>query len=141
MGRNTTFTEKTARAICERLADGEYLRVICREDGMPSWRTVYDWIETRPDFAARIARARDMGADAIAEETLEIIDTEPERIATEHGLKIDPAFVQHQKNRVDQRMKLLSKWNPRYAEKVEHQHAGKGGGPIQMQFSATDAAL
>lgn len=142
MGRKTTYSERTARTICERLADGEPLRQICRDDNMPAWRTVYDWIESVPEFAARIARARAMGFDAIAEDTLEIIDQEPERQATEHGTKVDPGAVQHQKNRVEQRMKLLSKWDPkRFGDKIDHQHTGANGGPIQMQFSATDAAL
>lgn len=141
MGRKTTYTEKAARLICERLADGEYLRVICRDDGMPSWRTVYDWVQINKEFAARIARARDMGADAIAEETLEIIDVAPERLSKENGGRIDPAFVQWQKNRVDQRMKLLAKWNPRYADKVQQEHTGKGGGPIRMSFASGDADL
>lgn len=142
MGRKTTYTEKTARAICERLADGEPLRQICRDDDMPSWRTVYDWQEARPEFAARIARARTMGFDAIAEDTLEIIDAAPERQATEHGTKIDPGAVQHQKNRVEQRMKLLSKWDPkRFGDKITQEHTGEGGGPLQVVFAASDAAL
>lgn len=141
MGRKTTYTEKIARAICDRLSEGEYLRVICRDEGMPSWRTVYDWVLTNAEFATRIARARDMGADAIAEETLEIIDEDPERLSKEHGSRIDPAFIQWQKNRVDQRMKLLSKWNPRYADKVQQEHVGKGGGAIAMTFTTADADL
>lgn len=142
MGRKTTFTEKTARAICERIAEGEPLREICREENMPSWRTVYDWITAHPDFATRFAHARDLGGDAIAEETLEIIDEEPERIQTEHGLRIDPAHVQWTKNRVEQRMKLLSKWHPKkYGDSIRQELTGAGGGPLQMQFSATDADL
>ena len=34
---------------------------------MPAWRTVYDWIRAHPDFATRIAHARELGFDAIAD--------------------------------------------------------------------------
>ena len=74
MGRKSTYTVAVADEICHRIAEGEPLRQICREDGMPAWRTVYDWIVAEPDFAARIAHARDLGYDAIAEDTLKIAD-------------------------------------------------------------------
>lgn len=84
---------------------------------MPSWSTVYQWINTDPDFAKRIAHARTLGHDAIAEETVEIIDTPPER--GPDG-KVDPGYVQWQKNRAYQRMQLLAKWSPKkYGEKIE----------------------
>jgi hypothetical protein len=146
MGRKTTFTEKTARAICERLADGEPLRQICRDDNMPAWRTVYDWIESVPEFAARIARARAMGFDAIAEEALEIANTPVmgETVETSaDGKKVKREdMLGHRKLQIETRLKLLAKWDPkRFGDKVTNEHTGANGGPIQMQFSATDAAL
>ena len=80
------------------------------------------------DFAERFARARDVGQDLIAEGTLELIDAEPQRIITEGGNgRIDPGWVQNQRNRVEQRMKLLMVWNPRkYGNKVDVTSAGKG---------------
>lgn len=112
MGRVTTYTEKIANQICARISEGEPLRVICREKGMPAWRTVYGWMESNPDFAARFAHARELGFDAIAEDTIEMIDEQPERTETQFGSKVDPGHVQWQKNRVEQRLKLLAKWSP-----------------------------
>jgi hypothetical protein len=109
-----------ADEICQRLSDGEPLRQICRDEHMPAWRTVYAWIAADSELAARIAHARDLGGDAIAEDTLKIMDEEPERTPTEHGSKVDTGYVQWQKNRVEQRMKLLAKWNPKkYGERVQ----------------------
>jgi len=119
MGRHSTYREEIAEQICARLAEGEFLRVITRDEGMPNWRTVYDWMESNPDFAARVARARRMGFDAIAEETVSMIDETPERTSTQFGDKIDVGFVQWKKNQIDQRMRLLSKWDPkRYGDKL-----------------------
>lgn len=116
-----TYTRELADEICERISHGETLRAICREKGKPSWQRVYEWIDADIDgFAGRIERARVKGYDAIAEETVSILDEPPERINTEHGDKVDPGYVQWQKNRAEQRLKLLAKWHPKkYGDKQE----------------------
>lgn len=120
------------RSICEQISVGTPLQEICRQKGMPAWRTVYDWMAADDDFAANIARARDLGADAIAEETLAIVDSEPER---GNDGKIDSAWVAHQKLRAEHRLKLLAKWNPKkYGEKVQAEHTGANGGAITQSI-------
>ena len=124
--------EKPDPKICDEiiawLEDGRTLREFCRQKGKPSFSSVYRWIEKDEDFAERFARARDVGQDLIAEGTLELIDAEPQRIVTDGGNgRIDPGWVQNQRNRVEQRMKLLMVWNPRkYGNKVDVTSAGKG---------------
>lgn len=125
-GRQSTYTDEVAKLICERLETGEPLLQILRDAGMPAPRTVYDWIDAHPDFAARFARARDIGFDAIAEDTMAIVDQIPERTLTEHGDKVDPGHVAWLKNRAEQRLKLLAKWSPkRYGDKQQIEHSGK----------------
>lgn len=117
--KSSTFTQDIADEICIRLSEGEPLRQICRDDNMPAWRTVYDWKDAHPEFAAHFTRAREMGFDALAEETILMLDEKPDRCETQFGDKVDPGHVQWQKNRVEQRMKLLAKWDPkRYGEKL-----------------------
>ena len=48
---------------------------------MPALRTVHDWREKDAEFAERFTRARDAGADAIADAVLEIADEMPHRAA------------------------------------------------------------
>lgn len=130
---HTTYTQKIADEICERLSDGEPLRQICRDSHMPAWRTVYDWIKADAEFAARIAQARDAGFDAIAEDTIQMIDEVPERTETKFGDKVDVGHVQWQKNRVEQRLKLLAKWSPKkYGERLATELTGADGGPVQI---------
>lgn len=118
-GRTSTFTQAIADEICERISDGEPLRQICRDPHMPVWRTVYLWRAAHPEFDSAIARARVPGFDAIAEETLEIIDTFPMMADSEGGSRIDTGHVTWLKNRVEQRMKLLAKWDPsRFGDKL-----------------------
>jgi hypothetical protein len=106
--------------ICELLRMGTVLTAICRAPGMPARRTVYDWLAGSTEAAAQFAQARDIGFDAIADDTVAIVDEKPERGRLDG--KVDAGFVQWQKLRVEQRLKLLSKWSPkRYGEllKVE----------------------
>jgi len=117
--------EKVKDEILERVALGTPLRQICREERMPSWSTVYDWIHKDPLFAARFARAREMGCDAIAEETLEIADDGRndfmEKLGEDEaaGYRINGEHIQRSRLRVETRLKLLAKWAPRkYGEKV-----------------------
>ena len=120
MARPSKRSPQVEDEICRRLSEGETLRAICRDEGMPPWRSVYDWIAQDEGFAARFARAREVGADAIAEETLDILDEPPERTNTEHGDKVDSGYVAWQKNRAEQRLKLLAKWFPKkYGDKQE----------------------
>lgn len=128
MGRPSKFTEALVDEICERLSNGETLRSICRDEHIPHWNTVYQWMADDATISVRIARARDLGADAIAEGTVEIIDQEPER--DQYG-KIDPGWVAHQKLRAEHRLKLLAKWQPKkYGDKITQELTGANGGPI-----------
>lgn len=123
------------RAICEKIAEGTPLREICRQPGMPAWRTVYDWAGADEAFAAAIAHAREMGHEAIAEETVEMVDAEPER--GPDG-KVDPGWVAHTKLRVEHRLKLLAKWSPKkYGDKLVNEHTGANGGAIQVHSTVT----
>lgn len=144
-GRPSKFTDELFQRICERIADGEPLRQICRDEGMPSYRAVYSWIDadnklledekTRDkalNLSSRFARARDDGHDAIAEECLRIADTPLEGIETEEsetGKKIKRGdMLGHRKLQIETRLKLLAKWNPKkYGEKVEVSGPGEKG--------------
>lgn len=121
MGRSSQYTKKKADEICNRIAEGEPLRVICRDQHMPAWRTVYDWISNNEEFAARIARARELGFDAIAEETLEIADeTSRDTLSNDHGDYCNHEWVSRSKLRVETRLKLLAKWSPKkYGDRIQ----------------------
>lgn len=126
-------TPAVCAEIVERLSQGEPLRQICRDEHMPGWRVVYDWIRDDEKFAAHIAHARELGFDAIAEDTIEIADDARndwmERLDKEDvpvGYQLNGDHVQRSKLRIETRLKLLAKWSPKkYGERTQHEHSGK----------------
>lgn len=75
-GRPTKFTPKLADIICARIADGESLRSICRDDTMPSKSTVMAWLadDAHQEFRTKYALAREIQADGFVDEMVEIAD-------------------------------------------------------------------
>ncbi len=78
LGRPTSFTADCADAICARVMDGAILADICRDADMPDRRTVYRWFKAHDDFRLMYAHAREARADMIADEVINIADTEPD---------------------------------------------------------------
>ncbi len=112
---------------------------------MPAVRTVSDWKLKHEDFSADFARAREEGFDALAAQCLEIADeTSHDTIMVGSGDNEREAanteWISRSKLRVETRLKLLAKWDPkRYGEKL-----AVGGAddlpPIQSQ-NLTDTQL
>lgn len=144
-GRPSKFTQEIADEICARLSKGEPLAQICRDEHMPSVSAVSVWKTEREEFSAAIARAREEGFDAIAAESLSIVDTVPERCATAEGDKVDSGHVAWLKNRAEQRLKLLAKWDPkRYGERLAiggHEDMPPLSGLSEEELSARIAKL
>lgn len=94
-------------------------------------------VDNTEGFAAQYARARELQADVLAEEIIDIADEDPAvRLETQRNggetMVIDSAAVAHQRLRVDARKWFASKVAPkRYGDKLDVEHSGHGGGPIQ----------
>jgi len=101
-------------AICARLATGEPHTVILRDLGLKV-RTVNDWRKADPDIAAQFDEARELGYDAIAAECLEIADDgSRDYMTTADGREVpDHDHISRSKLRIETRLKLLAKWDPR----------------------------
>lgn len=115
--------------ICERLSKGEALAVICRDIGI-SRRTVNYWREQDKEIAERFDAARDEGFDILAAECLQIADTtqQGEEIVEKNGHREvhHGDMLGHRKLRIETRLKLLSKWDPRrYGDKIQQEISGE----------------
>lgn len=131
MGRPSDYTPEIASEICGRLIEGESLRAICRDDGMPHAATVCRWLGEHEAFREQYARAREAQADILFDEILHIADTPQDGVKTkvlpdgtvesQHGDMID-----HRRLQVDSRKWMLGKMQPRkYGDKQTLEHTGK----------------
>ena len=128
-GRPTKFTRELLDEIGARLETGEPLTWICKDEHMPDARTVHRWGEDDNEVSSFIARARDIGFDAIAEDALKIADNgENDTYVDPDGNKrVDADVIQRSKLRVETRLKLLAKWCPkRYGDAPPTVNVGVG---------------
>ena len=121
--------------LLEMIARGESLADWLRLPGAPKRDLYYAAFRRDPELQAEMEVARAIGYDAIAEETLNIVDTKPERVQSPTGgSHYDSAHVQWLKNRAYQRMQLLAKWYPaKYGEKTTTALTGADGGAIKVE--------
>jgi hypothetical protein len=151
-GRPSKYSPEIARVICEQLSEGVPLRQICRENaGFPAWRTVYDWMGRDEALSASIARARDIGYDALAEECLHIADTPilfervTETIDPKTKEKVQAVVrgddVNARRLQIETRLKLLAKFHPtKYGDRVAIEGV-EGGAPIATQDATASKFL
>lgn len=143
MGRPSDFTQETVEIICHRLALGESLRTICKDDDMPASSTVFLWLANHQEFSEQYARARDAQADHYAQEIIDISDdgtndwmerqSEAEKGAgVNTGWVLNGEHVQRSRLRIDARKWYAGKLAPKkYGEKISNEHSGPDGTPIQ----------
>jgi hypothetical protein len=130
-GRPTKYSDEIIEAICSKLSKGIPLAAICREEGMPGVQTVMDWQSSKPGVSVAIARAREVGEDTIAVECLDIADQKPGISPSTGG--VDAGDVQNRKLRIETRLKLLAKWNPKkWGEKVDVTSDGQQIGKTEV---------
>ena len=132
------YSREIADLVCAQLSTGLSLSRICREMGTPSAAQVNQWVREDIDgFAARYARARADGLDALADEIQQIADTPVEALITEEGpggeiVKITrKEAIEHRRLQVDARKWLLSKLAPlKYGDRLTH--AGDPNAPLTV---------
>ena len=117
----STFTQAIFDRICERIAEGESLRAICKGNGMPAKRTFLRWVAADETLAKQYAEAQVMRAEHYFDEIVEIADKGS-----------DPAKTRVQ---VDARKWVLSRMNPKkYGDRVLNEHMGEDGGPLVVKI-------
>jgi hypothetical protein len=144
-GRPTKYTQELADLICERLALGESMRSVCRDDAMPAVSSVFKWIRENDEFSAQYAKAKEESSDALFEELLEIADdgtndwmqkNDPEN----PGYTLNGEHIQRSRIRLDTRKWALSKLKPkRYGDRIQQDVTLPEGVTFNMQFGPPPA--
>lgn len=140
-GRTSAYTDELAEEICARLADGETLRSICRDDHMPDERRVRSWaLDLDHPFSPQYRIAREIGYMQMADDLLDISDDGSNDWMVREGkdgegtaYSVNGEHISRSKLRVDTRKWLLSKALPKiYGDKIVNEHTGKDGKPIEV---------
>ncbi len=132
-GRPTKYSQELADNICEQIATtSKSMKTICAGLDM-NVMTVLNWLcesheAYKPEFCKMYARAKEMQADLLAEEILDISDDSSQDLKgiDDFGNRIeDKEFVNRSKVRIDARKWIASKLKPKkYGEKIQQEHSG-----------------
>lgn len=77
MGRKSTFTPEIGARICSLVAEGETIKNVSKIMEI-NRATIFEWVQKYPAFADAIARAKILGADALADQLLAVSDECPD---------------------------------------------------------------
>ena len=126
------FSKKCFEAMLERIEKGESILAICRDSAMPHASTFYRWLQREPGLVERYRLSREIQADLIFAEILDIADdresdwlaaadpAKPARANTDH--------IQRAKLRIDTRKWLVAKLAPKkYGDKLALEHDVSAG--------------
>lgn len=117
----STFSRELFDRICERMADGESLRAICKGKDMPNKRTVMRWIENDEALQLQYSQAQTLRAEHYFDEIVDIADS-----------KADPQKTRVQ---IDARKWVLARMNPKkYGDKFTQELTGEGGGALVVKI-------
>lgn len=142
--------------IITELSRGRSLASICKtDDGMPNEATFLEWVDLDDPagLAKRYAHARELGYKLMADEIIDLsnkkgewvpvqdldedgrplLDADGMPILKKVFMPLNSDVIAHTRLQIDTRKWLLSKMLPKvYGDKVQQEHTGKDGGPIQM---------
>lgn len=113
-GRPSGYNEEIASEICLHIIEGLSLRSICSLEGMPSLKTIFNWIESNKEFLQQYTHARKIQADIKFDDLKDLA-----KAAT-------PEDIQCVKLQIDTAKWELSKTLPKkYGDKVGIEHSGE----------------
>ena len=129
-GRPTKYNDELAAEICGRIAIGDSIRTICKDEDMPAVSSVFLWLAKYESFSEQYVIARQQQMEAFSEEILDIADNGSNdwmeiNDNNNPGYKINGEAIQRARLRVDTRKWLMSKLVPKkYGDKIEHDIPG-----------------
>lgn len=119
VGRPSHYTPELAGLVCELVATTpKGLKAICESDPRLPWKsTVNDWVDKFPEFASRLARARELQAYLFVEECVEIADTldiGEETVKRGDNLEVRRGdMLAHRRLRIQTRLDVAAKMAPK----------------------------
>lgn len=110
--QTTRYSDEVASELCERIAMGETLTSICREERMPDPRTVWKWRQVRPDFNAQFAQARVDQMHAWADQIVNLADD------SEGDFKVTVPLDSPELERIESKQAVTFKFTRRHVSRT-----------------------
>ncbi len=130
MARPSEYDPAIAKDICANLANNMSLRRICMAEDKPCIKTVYNWLDEKPEFLQQYRKAREIQHD-IQAEMVHDLPFECER----EGLE-----AAYTKLKMDGLKWASSKGNPKkYGDRTIH--AGDEESPIRVHNTSDDTDI
>lgn len=133
-------TVELSDVICERLANGESMRSVCRDDTTPAMTTVFRWLRENESFKQQYDIAVEERTEAMAEDILDIADNGTNdwmahNAGDDEGYKLNGEALQRSRLRVDTRKWHMSKMKPKkYGDKIQQEITAPKGVIFNMNF-------
>ena len=89
MGRPSLYSDKLAVEICTEISLGRSLRSICKDEGMPTVKTVINWKRHHPEFLQQYDSACIERSDMLVEDMLHIADESDPNHAAKTRIQVD----------------------------------------------------
>ena len=145
-GRPTDYTPELADTICAKLAEGESMRSISREESMPCCSTLFLWLRTHKEFSEQYAKAKQESHNAWFEEIMDISDDGSNDWMERNnkdgeciGYELNGEAIQRSRLRVDTRKWALSKLMPKkYGDKLQTELTVPEGVTFNMSFGNSE---
>lgn len=110
------WTPEIEDEIFQNIAAGKPIRAALEDDWLPGWTTFNKRLASDPEFAARYAHAREVQADKLFDECLEIAD---QYEAAAEKLEGGTDHINRARLRIDTRKWMAGKLRPKvYGDKV-----------------------
>lgn len=130
IGRPATYSKDLVDEIIERVAGGETIVDICKDDHMPEPRHFYRWLRQDPELRQTYAQAQVERTYVHQEQLLEIADNGTNDWMEKHGKdsegwQINGEAIARSRLRIDTRKWLMAKLNASsFAERQFVEHSG-----------------
>jgi hypothetical protein len=133
-GRPVEYTAEIGMTICDRIVEGESLRTIDADPGMPDKATVLDWLARHKEFRDAYTSAREFQEDGFLEEIIAIArDCSGDRVEKVRAngrvvMVADPKHLARCRLRIDVRCWVADRMWPTKQEKPQTD-VRRGRGP------------
>lgn len=140
IGRPTVYNKEIAEEICNQIACSSIglKHILNNNEAFPGRSTLYIWLSDNEDFRDMYARAKELQADYMAEEVIDIADDGSNDFMTiikgdqEYTVE-NKEFVNRSRLRIDARKWAAAKLRPnKYGDKLDVTTDGKTINQVQI---------